>query len=134
MPTVQSRVRSRCAPKKGAVTVGETREQELARLIREQQADDTHYVQSEPFTVPFGFLADVMDEDGRLVTDRLPAYGEPECALHGGSEAVTAVDGSFRCRACDRDRKRQQYRTSQAVRERKRAAQAAYRRRMKGDG
>lgn len=86
--------------------MSETREQELARLIREQERDDSSVQMPEPRTEGYGFLLDILDADGQI---RAPKWRrEMECAIHGNAE--TRLDPykgqGYACRACDREAQR----------------------------
>lgn len=109
--------------------MSETREQELARLITEQERDDTGVQMPEPRTEGYGILLDILDENGQLATTRLKGIRrEMGCTIHGNAE--TRLDEhkgqGYACRACDRDAQRRR-RADPKVRERHAAAQRRYR-------
>ena len=78
---------------------------ELRRLIKEQRADDDFTQTPEAMTVPYGLVLDVRDEYGRMVVN-LPRGSEPECAIHGSADIAVDATRGYRCRPCDRERKR----------------------------
>ena len=81
------------------------RETEIALLVDQQLRDDRDFQPPEQGTVPYGLVLDVRDQDGRTVAS-LPRGTEPECAIHGREDLAEDHTRGYRCRVCDRERKR----------------------------
>ncbi len=83
---------------------------ELEQLIAEQKRDDRAFQAPEKGTVPYGLVLDVRDQNGSM-TVNLPRGAEPECVIHGRESLAEDPTRGYRCRVCDRDRKRLKYKT-----------------------
>lgn len=87
------------------------REMELETLIAEQARDMRGTFQApEPGRIPMGLLEEFFTEDGRVSLPDVVGTREWElgCSIHGHAETVEDLTrgSKFRCRACDRERKR----------------------------
>lgn len=84
----------------------ESREDELARLIREQKRDDRDQQRPEPMTQPMGLTIDFLDENGHFRAGAGRNQFDSRCPVHGYREQTILGNGVLRCRACHRESQR----------------------------